>query len=254
MSADYLGLPDPQLKEKIRIAARRFTPEDFLRFDPSKEPPPTDFPYRCSQCKRRNARGTKVCDHCGHPLQVLPRYDVMFDALVTTYSGDRWGVWLGGSFGDVVQWIPSMRPYPAPRAHDADFDSTAYLITHIIYTLNDYDLYKLKREWLPQEYDWLRAWFHLNIAAGDAETLGEFMDTLRALGVENTDPQLRQGIEYLMSHQNPDGSWGSTKAHVYTRYHTTWTAMAGLIDYQWRGERLSFPEVLPRLLGHRGKP
>lgn len=64
----------------------------------------------------------------------------------------------------------------------------------------------------------------------------------------NDDPEIRAGTEYLLSHQNPDGSWGDpTDKDVYARYHPTWTALDGLSDYAWRGERLSFPELKPQL-------
>jgi hypothetical protein len=34
---------------------------------------------------------------------------------------------------------------------------------------------------------------------------------------------------------------------TYQRYHPTWTAIDGLRDYRWRGERLSFPRIKPLL-------
>jgi hypothetical protein len=43
-------------------------------------------------------------------------------------------------------------------------------------------------------------------------------------------------VQYLLTHQNPDGSWGDPEARdVYLRYHPTWNAVAALSDYAWRG-------------------
>ena len=114
--------------------------------------------------------------------------------------------------------------------------------------MNDYTLYKLRPEWLPQEYEYLKANFRLNIAGEDPETLGEFMDTLRSFGMDESDPLMRSGVEFLLSRQNPDGSWGEVQeADHYVRYHTTWTAMNGVMKYAWRGEGTVFPEALRRI-------
>jgi hypothetical protein len=74
------------------------------------------------------------------------------------------------------------------------------------------------------------------------------MDSLRAFGVTTADPLMRVGMEYYLVHQNADGSWGNPhERDVYMRYHPTWNAIAGLSEYDWQGEGLSFPEVKPLL-------
>ncbi len=78
--------------------------------------------------------------------------------------------------------------------------------------------------------------------------MGEFLDSLRAFGLEDTHPLIRTGVEFLLSSQNADGSWGDPGAKdVYHRYHPTWTAIDGLRQYRWRGRRLSFPKLMPML-------
>jgi hypothetical protein len=249
LSATLLDVPDDNLKAELVAVAHRFKPEDYLQFDPAKEPPPSDIPRNCKKCKSSNPRGTKVCRKCGSQLRMNSPYDILCEALISGYTTNQYGVWLGGSYEDIAQWIPKMRPYPKPadknfrNSHDA-----AYAITHIVYTLNDYTLYRLKPEWLPEEYEYLKANLKANIAENDPETLGEFIDTLKSFGVDERDPDMRTGVEFLLAHQNSDGSWGNMKeGDSYVRYHTTWTAMNGVMEYQWRGEGVIFPEGLRRM-------
>jgi hypothetical protein len=142
-----------------------------------------------------------------------------------------------------------LRPYRA-RPGDAgrEFHDAVYAVTHVVYTLNDYGQFKLSPRLLPQEFEFLKANLRAAIAADDADMLGEFMDALRAFGVTTSDPLMRAGMEYYLTHQNPDGSWGEREEKdIYMRYHPTWNAVAGLSEYSWRGEGLSFPEVRPLL-------
>ena len=79
------------------------------------------------------------------------RYDVWSDALINTYTGDIYGVTLGAHYPDVLRWISAMRPYPARKTLTlAAFYDVAYAITHVIYTLNNYGMYRLSPAWLPQ--------------------------------------------------------------------------------------------------------
>jgi hypothetical protein len=83
----------------------------------------------------------------------------------------------------------------------------------------------------------------------DPETMGEFLDTLKSFGLPEDHPLIVKGLSYLLSHQNPDGSWGDVEAEdIYERYHPTWTAIDGLREYAWRGERLSFQRLRPVLV------
>jgi hypothetical protein len=45
--AAKLGYPNPRLKEQIRQAAPRYSVQDYLKFDPGREPPPGDVPEDC---------------------------------------------------------------------------------------------------------------------------------------------------------------------------------------------------------------
>ena len=242
-TADRLGIVDEGIRQDLAGAARRFKAEDFLSFDPSVETVPADVPESCKRCDSRNKRGVKVCRKCGERLEMANPYDILFDALITTYTGKLCGIWMGGEFDDVVRSIPKLRPYPAHNDY-----AVTYTITHIIYTLNDYSRYRLRAEWLPQEFQFLKTHAQKAIDENDVETLGEFLDSLQSLGMTEKDPLLRRGIDHLLAHQNADGSWGDVNdKSIYTRYHTTWTGIGGVMAYDWHGEGTTSTEAIRRL-------
>jgi hypothetical protein len=247
-AAESLGLRDDQLKEQLRQAASRFSARDFLDFDPRTEPPPADVPQDCAYDGADNPRGAKFCHLCKRPLLIRTRYDVWYDALVTTHAGDHYGVMLGAHYADVLKWLPALHPYSVVgRGTDIEFIDAIYATTHTVYTLNNFWSYRVDKELLPQEYAFLRAGLPKALAVRDADMLGEIMDSLKSFGLDDSDLLIRQGTEFLLSHQNRDGSWGRLQEDVYDRYHATETAINGLCQYALRDERLSFPEVEPML-------
>jgi hypothetical protein len=247
-AADSLGVRDEKLKDEIRRAAHGFGARAFLLFDPRTEPPPSDVPDECDYCHAYNPRGTTVCLNCKHRLKLRTKQDVWYDALITTYSGEHYGVMLGAKYADVLKWLPSLRPYREDDRKSDEFYDTVYAITHVVYTLNDYSLYQLAPRLLPSEFKFLKDNMTVAVKQGDADMLGEFMDTLRAFGLKTEDSPVREGMEYLLSHQNRDGSWGNVRERdIYLRYHPTWNAVAALSEYSWRGVGLSHPELKPML-------
>ena len=248
ISAAGLGFPDAAFDRRLRKAVGSFTAADFLSFDPIEEAPPTDVPEQC-ECGFDNNRGRKRCRRCRRSLPMASRYRTWYYALMRVYTGELFSAPAGARYADVLRWLPTLRPYRgAEGGANPDFYDTIYAITHLVYTLNDYSLYRLLPRWLPEEFAFLKANMKEAIAWEDPETLGEFMDALRAFGLEEDHPLIRQGIDHLMSWQNPDGSWGDVDAEcIYQRYHPTWTAIDGLREYRWRGRGLCFPELLPTL-------
>ncbi|HYX67638.1 MAG TPA: hypothetical protein VE825_00780 [Terriglobales bacterium] len=236
-----LGQHDEALQRDIRAAAARYSAADFLSFDPRLEPPPGDVPALCPKCNHRNPRGATRCERCRTRLTFRSPYDVWLDALIRTHAGERYGVELGASYADTVRWVAVMRPYPPSaslRADADEFHDVTYAITHVVYTLDDYGKYRLSPAWLRPEFDYLQGNLSQAVSSDDGEMLGEFLDTLRAFGRNESDPEIRAGVEYLLAHQNPDGSWGDMKDDdIYTRYHSTWTAVDGLRQYSYQGER-----------------
>jgi hypothetical protein len=222
--ASLLGADSPRLGRRLRLRTRRFPAREYLGFDPVTEPPPS-------------APGRS-------------RYDVWCDALVLTYTGEGFGVPLGAEYADVLRWRPEMLPYRgAEGGANPEFRDVVLAITHLVYTLNDYGRYLLSPQLLPQEYEFLKSNMDVPLLAGDAELLGEFIDSLRCLGVTESDADLSRGMEFLLARQNSDGSWGDmNEPDAHIRYHTTWTAMDALREYNW-GARVDWPAAVRRWLG-----
>lgn len=244
-AATRMGVRDPEFRKQLQNRARGFSSHDYLYFDPAIEPPPTDVPMDCD-CGAENARGRTTCRRCRSELSMMSAYWVWLVALTVTYAGERHGVRLGASFSDVLKWLPAMRPYPRPGRNEAasDFYWALYAVTHVIYTLNDYSAFKLQPSWLPDEYAFLRRNLTHPIETNDPEMLGEFLDSLKSFGLAETHPLIRKGMKYLLASQNEDGSWGNPTAEdIYERYHSTWTAIDGLREYAWRGQRPSAPTI-----------
>jgi hypothetical protein len=248
VAANYFGIYDRALKSQIQHAAANFTALDFFSFDPATEPPPSDVPDEC-ECGAENPRGRRTCSSCKRPLEMLSRYGVYIDSLTRSYFAERLGVGLGARYLDVIKWVPAMRPYRGREGGDnLDFVDSIYAVTHIVYTLNGYSVYKLSPRWLPDEYEFLRANLAESIVMEDPESMGEFLDSLKSFGLAENHPLIRKGMDYLLATQNPDGSWGDVDVDdIYERYHPTWTAIDGLREYAWRGERLHFPKFMPLL-------
>jgi hypothetical protein len=245
-AAERLGAPHPTLRAELRRAAARFSAVDVLLFDPVQEPPPSDVPEECAACGLQNARGATVCKRCGGRLAMRNRYDLLQDALITTYTGDRAGITLGAHYVDVLQWMPAMRPYPPKSAGAHSYYAGVYGATHLIYTYNDYSQFRVSPDCFPQEFAHLKANLREAVATNDAETMGEYLDTLRAFGLNFGDNLIRAGFDFLLSVQNPDGSWGDMHDRdPYGRYHPTWTSVDGLREYRW-GRVLPCPDLSPR--------
>lgn len=248
-----IGLRDAALNAQIRSAAKRFSAEDLLGFNPVTEPPAKNLSYRCD-CGLQNQRGRTFCKQCRRRLEIQNCYRVWMGALAKTYVSGRCGILFGARYPDVLKWLPAMRPYPVDAEEDVELLRDAiYAVTHIVYTLNDYGTYRLRTGWLAREFTFLKA----NVAPAcerkDPEVLGELLDSLKAFGLRASHPLMMRGTNYLLAEQNEDGSWGDPdEESIRTRCHTTWTAIDALRTYAWRGERLLTPEV-KSVLREKGK-
>jgi hypothetical protein len=116
------------------------------------------------------------------------------------------------------------------------FDSQSYLVTHTIYVLSDFDLYALDPAKLKRHVSYLKTHLDYYVDMDDVETVGEFGDCLKILGFDYQDAAVRKVVSHLLSWQNADGSFGAMKdVDAYVRYHSTWTAFNGILEYRFSG-------------------
>ena len=246
---ERLGLRFPRLKPRLRAAAKRFDTTAYLWFDPRLEPPPADVPELCP-CGATSPRRRRRCINaeCGSALGRMSRLRLWTLSLTSVFCGDRNGVPFGIGYEDMMRWLPHMRRYRGPNRDVAAFYDSVYAISHVVYTLNDYGVWLLDPRLLPHEYEFLTRHLGAALAIGDPDMVGEFMDSLRAFGLDNDDAHIEAGVEFLVASQNRDGSWGAQEAGMeYPRFHATWAALDGLRDFAWRGYGLSYPRLQPAL-------
>lgn len=249
-AGEDLGVRSPSMKRWLASAVARFDVDDFLLFDPRREAPPAGCTDECD-CGTRSPRGRGVCVNraCRAPLTRMSRYRLWCNAFTGAYCAERYGVPFRARYRDVVRWLPQMRPYRIDgRSSTATFYDIAYTITHLVYTLNDYGLYRLEPAWLPWEYEFLRTYIDTAIACDDPDLVGEFLDALRAFGQPEDDAAVARGYDYVLGAQNADGSWGAWDADtLYTGFHATWAAIDGLREFAWQGPALFWPDLKPSL-------
>lgn len=234
-----LGIRNADNKASLNSLARKFSASELIGFDPGNEPPPTDWSYKCD-CGFQNARGRKGCKRCRRRLQMRSRYRVWMEALANTYVAERSGVLFGARYAEVLKWAPFMRPYPTIHDDEEVLREAIYAVTHIVYSLNDYNTYRLSRRGLRTEFHFLKTNVVAACERNDPEVLGELLDSLRAFGLRASHPLIARGVRFLLETQNEDGSWGDCEEeNIRTRLHTTWTAIDGLRDCAWRAERQS---------------
>ena len=121
-------------------------------------------------------------------------------------------------------------------------DNASYDLTHEVFVAFDYGFQKTQkvlaagdlayaRETLPRLIDRYRE-------RKNPDLLAEFVSCVTYLGW-HSDPSYRRGIDYLLDHQNPDGTWGDYERYRarYGRYldqevylHTTMVVMEALAE------------------------
>jgi len=106
LAADGLGVRNETMKPLLAKAAEKFTALDYLKFDPKTGIIPDNIPQQCEDDEPRNSPGgSKQC------AEFMSPYEVLLDALVTTYGGERYGVRLGATLSEITALLPGMRPY-----------------------------------------------------------------------------------------------------------------------------------------------
>ena len=229
-AAEQLGIPHHPIRRELEAAIARCSTVELLGFDPVSEHIPRDIPEDC-ECGVVNERGRRRCRACRRHLAPRSRYEVWYTALISLYFCERYALPLPVSFVDVMSLLPTLRPYPRPRSRY--YRDAIYAVTHIVYTLNDYNRSKVPARLLRRERAFLKASLPWAIRQGEADTVGEILDSLAGCGLADTDPLMVRGRAFLLERQCEDGGWGD-EDDEYGRFHSVWTCIDGLRDYRWR--------------------
>ena len=188
-----------------------------------------------SAVRSTNVAGAGV-DKCRRRLAARSRYEAWYGALIRIYFCERWGLRLPVGYSDVMRLLPSLRPYPRPRSRH--YRDAIYAVTHIVYTLNDYSRSRLPARLVRRERAFLKASMSWAIGRGEADTVGEIVDSLAGCGLADTDPLMMQGRAFILEQQRADGGWGDADDE-YGRFHSVWTCIDGLRDYRWPDNRVA---------------
>jgi len=208
-AAAQLGIPHRRIRRDLEAAAARYSPGELLGFDP-----------RSGAIPRLTTRS---------------RYETWYYALINIYFCERFGLAFPVGYADVMSLLPTLRPYPRPGSRH--YRDAIYAVTHIVYTLNDYNRSRLPPPLLRRERAFLKASMAWAIKRGDADTVAEIVDSLAGCGVDDTDVRMIDGRAFILEQQREDGGWGD-EDNEYGRFHSVWTCIDGLRDYAWRGRYL----------------
>ncbi len=169
----------------------------------------------------------------------------LFNLLIRTYELERINLAYDNEYHADFRLLDMLRYLKAKPLVAIEDDSSlykntwrdhCYLATHIVLALNNYNEFQLQESDAPWVFDYIRASYPAAFARNDVELVGEFVDSLRALGLtEDNDEMVRQGTEFLLDSQNVDGSWsavlpstGNGSWRPYHIMHPTWCALVGL--------------------------
>ena len=197
-AAEQLGIPHRRIRRELEAAVARFSTLELLGFDPVSEPIPRDIPEDC-ECGAVNERGRRRCRACRRRLAPRSQYEVWYTALISLYFCERYGFQLPVRYADVMRLLPTLRPYPGQRS--LCYRDAIYAVTHIVYTLNDYNRSKVPPRLLRRERAFLKTSLPWAIRQGEPDTVGEILDSLAGCGLDDTDPLMVRGREFLLERQ-----------------------------------------------------
>ena len=140
-AAGLMGIPDRRIRHQLEAAIARYEPRALLGFDPRLDIIPRNLPDDC-ECGAVNERGRRRCRKCRRTLSMRSKYsvlvpgadrDLLLRSLRTSLAARAMR-----TFSACCQ---ELRPYPRPGTrHHRD---AVYAVTHIVYTLNDYNRVRL---------------------------------------------------------------------------------------------------------------
>lgn len=207
-----------------------YTPKDYLGWDPFAGPP-ADRTIEVSS---------------GLPVS---KYRAFSNAIIHAFFADRVGIDLGCSFVQIFQWLPALRPYKGPHELSwQEYIDQCYLVTHIIFVMNNWGELALSASLFPHEFFFLRSNIDIHLQQRDVHLIAEFVESLRCFGCVDTDPLIQKGMSSLLSLQCDSGIWDDTDGEdPYRTYHATMCGAQALLAHRYRGFGPGIADVLPIL-------
>ena len=154
----------------------------------------------------------------------------ILQALIYTFYADRVGLSLGDcSYLEVFKYLPLFHPYKSPSELPSwqHFIDQCYMVTHIVFTNNNWGELQLPPALYTHELLFIRYYFLLFVRQKDTHLLSEFIECLRAFGCDDKDELIRLGMRCLLSLQTPEGLWDAgededeEEVDAYRTYHAT---------------------------------
>lgn len=207
--------------QQISNALNTVELNDIVGFNCSQNSLPMTPKNYCTHCGLDNDSKQVVenCAECGHVLRVKVDYGCLNDALIWTYIFADVGIDLlcgrkRASLEDVLRLLPLARSYQRiDELGDHTFVWQCYFVTHLIYVFSDWGQHKLSRQLFSEEFEFMISNMELVIRLDDPELVGEFLQCLKILGMEEwADSELwfviEAGYNYLMALEQQLGGQG----------------------------------------------
>ena len=146
------------------------------------------------------------------------------------------------SFAEVASNLPLARCYQRVDELGHNFYKLqCYYLTHLIYVFSDWGQHALPRQLYAEEFEFIIRNMKFAIYLDDPEIVGEFIQCLKIMQVtERTDPLIWplivMGYKYLVAKEEKGGKkgmWVSDRETLYNRYHSSYCAAIGILDYHF---------------------
>ena len=120
-----------------------------------------------------------------------------------------------------------------------DYKLQCYYLTHLIYVFSDWGQHCLCRQLYAEEFEFIVRNMKFAIYLDDPEIVGEFIQCLKIMQVTKRSdpliwPLIEMGYKYLVAKEEKGGKkgmWVSDRETLYNRYHSSYCAAIGILDY-----------------------
>jgi hypothetical protein len=239
------GLHLVSLKDQVSSAMCDVSHEDLVDFDPTvkhADELPRAEKHICSHCGKVNRKTAEVCLKCKRKLVSVLHYQSICHAIVWAGVFSDIGLEFRAKSNwktcvdDILCRLRDIRPYKSLEAlGEMAFKEQCYFVTHLLLSVTSWGRYHVEvMDFIP-EYLFILGNLNVVIKLGDPELAGEFLQSLRIMGIPKTAYPIERGISYLLNKERSlkaKGYWiAPQKADFYQMYHSVYCAIIGMMDY-----------------------